>query len=121
MDEFAKISGVSKAYVSVLEKNKRPGTGGTVSPTITIYNKVANAMGLTVDQLFDKLDPESSVTLQEKIQDNVNEVSAFSPSAKEALTLYEQLDIEDRAEIRGTMKQMLKADKYHQNEESKNA
>lgn len=32
----------------------------------------------------------------------------------EILYLYDKLDIEDRAEIRGTMKQMLKADKYKQ-------
>lgn len=36
----------------------------------------------------------------------------FSKDEKEALNLYKELDIEDRAEIRGTMKGMLKSEKY---------
>ena len=35
--------------------------------------------------------------------------------------LIDQLDITDRAEIRGTVKQMLKADKYSMQKESKHA
>ena len=37
-----------------------------------------------------------------------------SPS-DEGITLYNKLDAEDKAEVRGTMKQMLKAGKYQHN------
>lgn len=42
-------------------------------------------------------------------------------SLQELYDMIAQLDYEDRAEIKGEVKQMLKADKYRQNEESKNA
>lgn len=36
----------------------------------------------------------------------------YSSSTLEMIKMYEELDIEDRAEIRGTIKGMLKAEKY---------
>lgn len=45
----------------------------------------------------------------------------YNPAVDELYGMIAQLDIEDRAEIRGEVKQMLKADKYRRNEESKNA
>ena len=44
-----------------------------------------------------------------------------APELLEGLQLYEALDLEDRAEIRGRMKQLLEAPKYSKNKESKNA
>lgn len=41
-----------------------------------------------------------------------NSLEKFSKDEKEVLNLYKELDIEDRAEIRGTIKGMLKAEKY---------
>ena len=38
--------------------------------------------------------------------------SEYSSSTLEMIKMYEELDIEDRAEIRGTIKGMLKAEKY---------
>ena len=38
-----------------------------------------------------------------------------------AILLYTKLDANDRAELRGEMKQMLKADKYNTKNESKHA
>lgn len=42
-------------------------------------------------------------------------------SIMEAFTMYTQLDSDDQGEIRGEMKQMLKAEKYSMKKESKNA
>ena len=47
--------------------------------------------------------------------------SQYNEKAQEVLALYLQLDIEDRAEIRGEMKHMLKSEKYSIQEELKNA
>lgn len=41
---------------------------------------------------------------------NINNIS--SSDDQQLLNLYHQLDVEDRAEIRGEMKGMLRADKY---------
>ncbi len=48
---------------------------------------------------------------ENKNQSN-NILGNFSKDEKEALNLYKELDTEDRAEIRGTMKGMLKSEKY---------
>lgn len=44
--------------------------------------------------------------------DDSEQVVETSQTMEEYQQLYEKLDLEDKAEIRGTMKQMLKADKY---------
>lgn len=41
-----------------------------------------------------------------------NSLENLPKDEKEVLSLYKELDIEDRAEIRGTIKGMLKAEKY---------
>lgn len=41
-----------------------------------------------------------------------NSLENLPKDEKEILSLYKELDIEDRAEIRGTIKGMLKAEKY---------
>lgn len=45
--------------------------------------------------------------------------SRLDEDQQNALNLYSQLDIVDRAEIRGMMKQMLRADKYSEKSNSK--
>lgn len=58
MDKFAKMSGVSKAYISVLEKNKRPKTGKPVTPSISIIKNIAKAMNISFDELFNMLEDD---------------------------------------------------------------
>lgn len=50
----------------------------------------------------------SKTDIFKQIQEN------YGPSTKEAISIYIQLDTEDKAEIRGEMKQMLKAPKYNE-------
>lgn len=45
----------------------------------------------------------------------------YGKAAGEAFTMYIQLDSDDQGEIRGEMKQMLKADKYSVKKELKKA
>lgn len=51
MDDFASVSGISKAYISVLESNRRPGTNEPVTPTIETIYKVAMAMEMDAEKL----------------------------------------------------------------------
>lgn len=44
-----------------------------------------------------------------------------SPALQELFGMIEQLDLEDRAEIKGEVRQMLKSDKYRKYPTSKNA
>ena len=73
MDEFAKISDISKAYISVLEKNKRPKSGKSINPTLEMYKKAAAGMGITLEQLLNMVDPDSSISLAQEPDIEINE------------------------------------------------
>ena len=55
MDKFSKISGISKAYISMLEKN-RTQRGEEPAPSIEMYRNVADAIGVDVDELVRMVD-----------------------------------------------------------------
>lgn len=64
MDAFAKLSGLSKAYISLLEKGVN-NQGEKLVPSITTLRKVANAMGADVNDLIGMLDEDSYITIEE--------------------------------------------------------
>lgn len=63
MDKFAKMADVSKAYISVLERNKRPKTGKPVIPSIPVIKNVAEAMNMSFDDLFNMLEDNQLISL----------------------------------------------------------
>lgn len=65
MAEFADLAKISKAYVSVLEKNKNPRNGNPIIPSIPTIRNVANGVGLTFDEVFSLLDESQIVSLQD--------------------------------------------------------
>lgn len=67
MDEFAKLSGMSKAYIGMLEKNINPSTNKPITPTLNTYKNIANAMNVDLDILLKMLSPESDVILSSDI------------------------------------------------------
>lgn len=63
MDKFAKMANVSKAYISVLERNQRPKTGKPVIPSIPVIKNVAEAMNMSFDDLFNMLEDNQLISL----------------------------------------------------------
>ena len=55
MDGFAKASGISKAYISMLENNKNPNTGRSIAPSNETLKAVAKGMNISIKELFDLL------------------------------------------------------------------
>ena len=68
MDGFSAKSGISKAYISLLEKNKHPKTGKSIAPSIQCIKQAADGMEIDFNELFQMLD--GNVTL------NNNEIKA---------------------------------------------
>ncbi len=58
MDEFAKMSGLSKGYISMLEKNENPKSKQPITPTTKTLTAVAKAMGISVPMLMAQLQEE---------------------------------------------------------------
>lgn len=62
MGTFSDMSGISKAYISLLEKNKHPKTGKPISPSIQCIKQAADAMGIDFNTLFERIDGTVSLT-----------------------------------------------------------
>ena len=61
MADFAKMSGISKAYIALLEKNRHPKTGKPIVPSITIIKQAADAMHMDFNKFFEKIDGDVSI------------------------------------------------------------
>ena len=61
MDDFSALSGISKAYISLLEKNKHPKTGKPIVPSIQIIKQASDAMNMDFNLLFSMIDGDVSL------------------------------------------------------------
>ena len=66
MDKFSEISGISKGYISMLEKNKT-ARGDEPSPSFEMYKNVANTIGMQVDDLIRTV--EGKISLETESQE----------------------------------------------------
>lgn len=73
--------GLSTGYISLIEKEINPQTGKPMVPTLTVLNKIAKGMGLTIDELIASCD-DMPVDISEK-------TAPFSESGLE-----DEIDIE---------------------------
>ena len=62
MDKFSELSGISKGYISMLEKNKTQ-RGDEPSPSFEMYKNVAKTIGMDVDALIRTVEGKISLGL----------------------------------------------------------
>ena len=74
MDAFSERSGISKAYISLLEKNKHPKTGKTIAPSIQCIKQAADGMNMDFNVLFGMIDGD--VSLKDESTDTSPELTA---------------------------------------------
>lgn len=70
MDLFAEKSGISKAYISLLEKNRHPKTGKPIAPSIQCIKQAAEGMNMDFNVLFGMIDGNVSL-IEEKSSDTL--------------------------------------------------
>lgn len=93
MDAFSDRSGISKAYISLLEKNKHPKTGKEIAPSIQSIKQAAHGMGMTFDELFALIDCNVSVIEESIITTDTDDMSEqefnkiFSRNLKKYISL----------------------------------
>ncbi len=95
--ELAELLGVKNSAVSNWEK-------GVNSIDIETLFKACTIFKISVNDMYGQYS---------------NETVEFSDEIKDLVSIVSQLDTIDRAEIRGMMKQMLRADKYGDKSNSK--
>ncbi|KAF1680467.1 helix-turn-helix domain-containing protein [Veillonella sp. R32] len=69
MQDFSNLTGLSKAYIGMLEKIYNPKTNQPISPSIDKLNQIAIGVGLTLDDLLKQLDSDQPVTVNTKKND----------------------------------------------------
>ena len=87
--ELARRCGLSNSYISFIEKDKNPKTGKPMTPTIEMYKKLADAMGMSLQNLFSQLDDDVLDDLSPE------ESESFSSDERHLVHLYRGAD--DRA------------------------
>lgn len=102
MDAFSEKSGISKAYISLLEKNKHPKTGKNIAPSIQCIKQAADGMNMDFNVLFGLID--GNVTVGESIKkENIFNFDS-DPDVRRIQRARQKMPEEDRA----FMMQMLK-------------
>jgi transcriptional regulator with XRE-family HTH domain len=94
MAEFAAKCGLSKGYISMLEKNKDPRSNDPIIPSIITIKKVAEAIGLNFNELYNMLDDDSQITLD----DSIGEI--ISDDEMELLLNYRKLSPDEKNNVR---------------------
>ncbi len=112
MDKFSDRSGISKAYISLLEKNKHPKTGKPITPSIQCIKQAAIGMNMDFDELFNMIDCE--VSLDNKESSNIV-ISTNDPDLKRSVeSIARKTSGFSRADnilismVQATLKEMLK-------------
>lgn len=66
MQDFANSSGISKAYIGLLEKVYNPSTKEPIAPSLPKIQAIAKAMGMELDDLLHQLDSNQPVIVNTK-------------------------------------------------------
>lgn len=100
MDEFAKRAGLSKGYISMLEKNKNPRNNKPIISSMDTIWKVACAMNMELDEIFPMLDKDLLIN----ISGIEKEISEFD---QKVLSDFHELDVQGQRIIQFVMENEL--------------
>ncbi len=116
MEEFAKMSNLSKSYISMLENNKDP-RGNPINPSLETIDKVASTIGVELDTLVSKIDQDVVVNRKK------TPLSDFDSSEEEATTkwkfiryCYEHASQEEKNKVLTILKVREKWSEYKEME-----
>lgn len=82
MDAFAERAGLSKPYISMLEKNYNPKSKKKIIPTIDTISKCAKAMNMDFDELFNELGTQiisTSLVPTKNVSSNIINIPLYKP------------------------------------------
>ena len=98
LEEFGKMCGLSRSYISMLENNKDP-RGNPVNPSLETVDKIATAIGVDTDALVGQIDQDVVINRKKSFTD-------FDTSEEEAATkwkfiryCYEHASQEDKNKV----------------------
>ena len=114
MEEFSKSAGLSKSYISMLERNRDP-RGNTINPSMEVIDKVATAIGVDLDTLVQTIDQDVVVnsTPHKSSSEWIDELNADSEAKwKFFKYCYEHASKDDRERVLSILKIREKWDEF---------
>lgn len=96
--QFASMCGLSNGYISMLERNLNPKTNLPLTPSLPALKKIAQGMGMTLNDLFLQADDMPVDLLQAEGEKNVPIPGAGDEHEAEAMQLFESLSEAQRIE-----------------------
>lgn len=116
LEEFGKMCGLSKSYISMLENNKDP-RGNPVNPSLETIDKIASAIGVDTDALVGQIDQDVVINRKKSFMD-------FDTSEEEAAVkwkfiryCYEHASQEERNKVLTILKVREKWNEYKEMED----
>lgn len=97
LGEFARMVGVSKTYISMLEKNFNTSTGKEIIPSATTVSNCAKAMGIPLDTLVSMLDPDQLVHFPSVTAPALS--PEFSELEEQLISKFRKLDAENQEDV----------------------
>ena len=82
METFAAKAGLSKGYISMLEKNKYPKSSKQLLPSIDTFKKAAKVMSMSADDLIRMTDGSQLVRLNQNEDDLTNITNISFPASR---------------------------------------
>jgi len=113
MQKLAKYLGISKSSINMYERGER-------EPGLDMIEAIADFFNVDVDYLLGKCNIPNKALVSGYTLPEIKPPSEVDPD-QFVLDMYKKLDVEDKAEIRGEMKQMLKGSKYKKKKSDINA
>ena len=95
MQAFGDMCGLSRAYISILEKGINPTTGKAFIPTIDTLKKIADVTSTDLDSLLKMLDDSQSVMV------NISPAPTIKLTAQEEdhIKKYRQLNADGKSRV----------------------
>lgn len=115
MQQFADLAGLSKAYISMLEKNQHPQSKRPLVPSIATCAKIAHAMSISLDELMSALNGDQSIHLGAH---NNDENNSLSDQEDELISLFRQLNDEGQEKLIDNCRDLVASGRYIKNNES---
>lgn len=107
MDDFARASGLSKAYISMLENNKNPKTNRPIIPSIETYKKAAKGLKMNAGDLLNVFAPmhvQSVENEQAALGDNPPMLFEYE---QRLLDNYNKLSVERQIQVSSFIRYLL--------------
>ena len=106
MQEFANKCGLSKAYISILERNYNPSSGKPPVPSLGTIRAIAKAVETNFNDVFCALDDNQLVSLEPSL-DEVTTQEAFSDKEIQLIDAYRKASPDDQQIVDLTLKKYI--------------